>query len=39
LRGVAMPSSFAYLLWAGVVPVPRFVLLPLLPVAPTLKSY
>jgi Na+/H+ antiporter NhaD/arsenite permease-like protein len=38
-RGIAMPSFFAYTLWAALVLVPLFVLLTWLPVAPILKSY
>jgi Na+/H+ antiporter NhaD/arsenite permease-like protein len=38
-RGVAMPSFFAYTLWASLILVPLFVLLTVLPVAPILKSY
>ena len=38
-RGVAMPSFFAYLMWAALVLLPLFVLLTLLPVSPILKSY
>ena len=36
-QGIKMPSFFGYLLWAGLVLVPLFVLLTLLPVAPMLK--
>ena len=37
-RGVRMPSFFGYLLWAGAVLVPLFLLLTFLPVAPVLRS-
>ncbi|MGC2113228.1 MAG: sodium:proton antiporter [Pseudolabrys sp.] len=36
-RGVRMPSFFGYMMWAGVVLVPLFLLLTLLPIAPVLK--
>lgn len=32
-----MPNFFGYMLWAGVVLVPLFALLTLLPIAPLLK--
>jgi Na+/H+ antiporter NhaD/arsenite permease-like protein len=38
-RGIKMPSFFGYVLWAGVVLVPLFLLLTLLPIAPVLKPY
>jgi len=37
-RGVRMPNFFGYLLWAGLILVPLFVLLTLLPISPILKS-
>jgi Na+/H+ antiporter NhaD/arsenite permease-like protein len=37
-RGIQMPSFFGYLFWAGLILLPLFVLLTLLPVAPILKS-
>ncbi len=36
-RGVKMPSFFGYTMWAGLILIPLFVLLTLLPVAPILK--
>jgi Na+/H+ antiporter NhaD/arsenite permease-like protein len=36
-RGVPMPSFFGYMLWAGLILIPLFVLLTLLPVAPLLR--
>lgn len=36
-RGIRMPSFFGYMIWAGVVLVPFFLLLTLLPIAPILK--
>jgi Na+/H+ antiporter NhaD/arsenite permease-like protein len=36
-RGIAMPSFFAYFLWAVSVLVPIFLLLTLLPIAPVLR--
>lgn len=36
-RGIRMPNFFSYLLWAGLILVPFFVLLTLLPIAPALK--
>ena len=36
-RGVRMPSFFGYIMWAGVVLLPLFLLLTLLPIAPVLK--
>jgi Na+/H+ antiporter NhaD/arsenite permease-like protein len=36
-RGIAMPSFFGYMLWAGLILIPLFVLLTLLPVAPLLR--
>jgi Na+/H+ antiporter NhaD/arsenite permease-like protein len=38
-RGIRMPSFFGYLMWAGLVLVPLFLLLTLLPIAPVLKSH
>src|SRR6202521_895933 len=38
-RGVRMPSFFGYMMWAGVVLVPLFLLLTLLPIAPILKLH
>ena len=38
-RGIKMPSFFGYALWSGVVLVPLFLLLTLLPIAPVLKPY
>ena len=35
-RGVAMPSFFGYMLWAGLLLLPLLLLLTLLPVAPLL---
>ena len=37
-RGISMPSFFGYLLWAGLILIPLFLLLTLLPIAPILKS-
>jgi Na+/H+ antiporter NhaD/arsenite permease-like protein len=37
-RGVRMPNFFGYLLWAGLILVPLFLLLTLLPISPILKS-
>jgi Na+/H+ antiporter NhaD/arsenite permease-like protein len=36
-RGIKMPNFFAYMLWAGIVLIPLFVLLTLLPISPILK--
>ena len=36
-RGIAMPSFFAYMLWASLILIPLFLLLTLLPVSPLLK--
>jgi Na+/H+ antiporter NhaD/arsenite permease-like protein len=36
-QGIRMPNFFGYMLWAGVVLVPLFALLTLLPIAPLLK--
>ena len=36
-RGVKMPSFFGYTLWTGLILIPLFVLLTLLPVAPILR--
>lgn len=36
-RGIRMPNFFGYTLWAGVILIPLFVLLTLLPIAPLLK--
>ena len=36
-RGIKMPNFFAYMLWAGIVLVPLFALLTLLPISPLLK--
>jgi Na+/H+ antiporter NhaD/arsenite permease-like protein len=36
-QGVRMPNFFGYLLWAGLILVPLFVLLTLLPIPPLLK--
>jgi Na+/H+ antiporter NhaD/arsenite permease-like protein len=36
-RGISMPNFFAYMLWAGLVLVPLFALLTLLPISPLLK--
>ena len=36
-RGIGMPNFFAYMLWAGLVLVPLFALLTLLPISPLLK--
>jgi len=33
-RGIAMPSFFAYLLWASLILLPLFALLTWLPIAP-----
>jgi Na+/H+ antiporter NhaD/arsenite permease-like protein len=38
-RGIRMPSFFGYLLWAGAILVPLFLLLTFLPVAPVLKLH
>jgi Na+/H+ antiporter NhaD/arsenite permease-like protein len=38
-RGIKMPSFFGYMLWAGAVLVPLFVLLTVLPVAPVLRLH
>lgn len=38
-RGVRMPSFFGYLLWAGAVLIPLFLLLTVLPLAPVLSRY
>jgi Na+/H+ antiporter NhaD/arsenite permease-like protein len=37
-RGIAMPSFFAYTVWAALILVPLFLLLTWLPVAPMFKS-
>ena len=36
-QGIKMPSFFAYMLWAGLVLIPLFLLLTALPIAPILK--
>jgi Na+/H+ antiporter NhaD/arsenite permease-like protein len=36
-NGIRMPSFFGYMLWVGIVLVPLFALLTLLPIAPLLK--
>jgi Na+/H+ antiporter NhaD/arsenite permease-like protein len=36
-RGIKMPSFFGYLFWAGVILIPMFLLLTVLPVAPVLR--
>jgi Na+/H+ antiporter NhaD/arsenite permease-like protein len=36
-RGIKMPNFFAYMLWAGIVLIPLFALLTLLPISPILK--
>ena len=36
-RGISMPNFFAYMLWAGLVLIPLFALLTLLPISPLLK--
>jgi Na+/H+ antiporter NhaD/arsenite permease-like protein len=36
-QGIKMPSFFGYMLWAGGVLIPLFLLLTLLPIAPVLK--
>jgi Na+/H+ antiporter NhaD/arsenite permease-like protein len=36
-RGIGMPNFFAYMLWAGIVLIPLFALLTLLPISPILK--
>jgi Na+/H+ antiporter NhaD/arsenite permease-like protein len=36
-RGIKMPSFFAYLFWAGIILIPMFLLLTVLPVAPVLR--
>jgi Na+/H+ antiporter NhaD/arsenite permease-like protein len=36
-RGIKMPSFFAYLFWAGIILIPMFLLLTVLPVAPILR--
>ena len=38
-RGIRMPNFFGYMMWAGAVLVPLFLLLTLLPIAPILKPY
>jgi Na+/H+ antiporter NhaD/arsenite permease-like protein len=38
-RGIQMPSFFGYLIWAGAILVPLFVLLTLLPIAPVLRLH
>ncbi|WP_454632060.1 sodium:proton antiporter [Bradyrhizobium cenepequi] len=38
-RGINMPSFFGYLVWAGAVLIPLFLLLTFLPIAPLLNSY
>jgi len=37
-RGIKMPSFFAYLLLAGAIMIPLFLLLTVLPVAPILRA-
>jgi Na+/H+ antiporter NhaD/arsenite permease-like protein len=36
-RGVKMPDFFGYMLWAGIILIPLFVLLTFLPISPLLK--
>jgi Na+/H+ antiporter NhaD/arsenite permease-like protein len=36
-RGIKMPSFFGYLFWAGVILIPMFLLLTVLPIAPVLR--
>jgi Na+/H+ antiporter NhaD/arsenite permease-like protein len=36
-RRIRMPNFFGYLLWAGLILVPPFVLLTILPIAPALR--
>jgi Na+/H+ antiporter NhaD/arsenite permease-like protein len=36
-RGIKMPSFFGYLIWAGAILIPLFLLLTFLPVAPVLR--
>ncbi len=36
-RGIKMPNFFGYMLWAGAILIPPFVLLTLLPISPLLK--
>jgi Na+/H+ antiporter NhaD/arsenite permease-like protein len=36
-RGIKMPSFFGYLFWAGLILIPMFLLLTVLPVAPVLR--
>ena len=36
-RGIEMPNFLAYLLWAGLVLIPLFALLTLLPISPLLN--
>ncbi len=36
-EGIRMSNFFSYLLWAGLILVPFFVLLTLVPIAPALK--
>jgi len=36
-RGIKMPSFFGYLFWAGIILIPMFLLLTVLPVAPVLR--
>jgi Na+/H+ antiporter NhaD/arsenite permease-like protein len=36
-RGIGMPNFFAYMLWAGLILVPLFALLTLLPISPILN--
>lgn len=36
-RGIKMPIFFGYMLWAGIILIPLFALLTLLPIAPLLK--
>ena len=38
-RGIQMPSFFGYMIWAGAILIPLFVLLTLLPVAPVLRLH
>ena len=36
-RGISMPNFFAYMLWTGLVLIPLFALLTLLPISPLLQ--
>ena len=36
-RGVRMPNFFVYMLWVGIILIPLFVLLTLLPISPLLQ--